>query len=608
MIQLPYYIIRFFCIWGILFCLSNNTYAVVRVVYTYPLNNSTNVSPETSIGIRYSDMLSSLSINAGMFSVTGSFSGIHTGSVKLALDKVTVIFKPDIPFAPGEEVHVSVGSFQCMSEGNTLSYEQSFQIGNLQRSQLAPASSKNSDESSLSMVRTDTIFNDFPNIRITTNNELASGGNLYIANLNFAGNDSGAYLILLDNLGNILFRRGLPYGFAQDFKPQPNGMYTYFDANPLHFKFYGLDSNFNLVDSFSAANGYTDDSHELIFLPGGGYALLAENNETIDMSMIVQGGYNKTIVEEGILQEFDAEKNLIFEWRTRDHFALTDPTNTNFDLTLIDFTHCNAIVNDGDTAFLLSSRNFDEVTKINRKDGSIIWRWGGKNNEFTFVNDTLTFSRQHGVRKLPNGNITMYDNGTFHHFLIPYSRAVEYRLDERAKTATKVWEYRHTPDVFGMDMGYVQQLSDSNRLICWGACDSVSVTEITPGGETAFELKFDPGIYTYRAFKYTDVEVRAMRTKAGVVPHRSSGFSLSQNYPNPFSSSAVITFQTSEYTPIELVVYDALGREIRMLFHGSVEAGSYSSTFDSSNLPNGVYFYRLSAPSGSITKTMTILR
>jgi hypothetical protein len=57
-----------------------------------------------------------------------------------------------------------------------------------------------------------------------------------------------------------------------------------------------------------------------------------------------------------------------------------------------------------------------------------MWRFGGKRNQFTYVNDPLGGpSYQHDIRVLPNGNITLMDNGNFH--TPSLSRAVEYHFD-----------------------------------------------------------------------------------------------------------------------------------------------------------------------------------
>ncbi len=115
---------------------------------------------------------------------------------------------------------------------------------------------------------------------------------------------------------------------------------------------------------------------------------------------------------------------------------------------------------------LLSSRHLNEITKINRATGDMIWRLGGVHNQFTFVNDTLPFHYQHHIRRIANGNITCSIMEIFTHLL--FSRAVEYHLDEVNKIATLVWQYRNTPVIYGPSMGSVQRLQNGNTLICWG--------------------------------------------------------------------------------------------------------------------------------------------
>ena len=593
---------------------------IVKINYSYPAPNAIQVSGKTTIGVRYSEAISKSTYLSSAFTVTGTSSGVHSGKVILALDGRTVIFTPDKYFSTGERVTVTISPLKCVSGKSTTVYSFTFQIS---KTKVLPSSLSMRSESSHPSISelasnaggsptitnsSGTLPDDFPNIYITKSNNPAPG-NIYLADFKFTHNDSGTYLIIMDNTGNVLYRRSTWPAFAQDFKPQPNGMFTYYDADPYKSKFYGLDSNFNLRDSFEAKNGYGTDSHELIFLPGGGYALLAQVDEMVNLSHIAIDGDTNATVAEGIIQEFDANKNLLFEWKTREHFAFTDQTHPNFKQPFLDFTHCNSLEYDFDSTFLLSSRNLDEVTKIDPETGNIIWRWGGNNNQFKFVNDSLLFSRQHAVRRLANGNITLFDNGTFHNTAQPYSRAVEYRLDEQAKTATKVWEYHHDPEVYGEAMGYVQRLSNGNSLIDWGSCDSVAITEVKPDGSTALEIKFNPGIYSYRAYKYTKDQIDILKGKEGVSsPDLSQIIALEQNFPNPFTNSSTINFKISGRTSVELKIYDALGREIKTLFNGTVDPGSYSAKFDAGTLSNGAYFCKLNTPSTSLTRIMILAK
>jgi len=159
--------------------------------------------------------------------------------------------------------------------------------------------------------------------------------------------------------------------------------------------------------------------------------------------------------------------------------------------------HGNAI--DADGNLLVSFRNSDEITKINSRTGEIIWRLGGKKSQFTFVNDPLNgFSHQHGIRRLQNGNLILFDNGSL--YSPPESRAVEYKLDEQAKTAELVWEYRHTPALYGFALGFAQRLANGNTLISFGT--SQRVIEVDRSGAKQWELAIlGAQVYNYRAFR-----------------------------------------------------------------------------------------------------------
>ena len=443
----------------------------------------------------------------------------------------------------------------------------------------------------------DSVPSDFPVLSITKLHN-PSSGELYLANFRYVGDQYGTYLMILDPYGHVLTHHRSIRG-AQDFRLQPNGIYTYFDLASK--RFYAVDSNFTIIDTF-AAKGHETDSHELRLLPNGGYALFGVYSETINMRSILPTGDSAANVIFNDLQEFDKNKNLIFDWRTNDHFAITDASNEDLSLHTIDAVHCNSIELDSDSNFLISSRSLDEVTKIDRKTGDILWRMGGKHNQFTFTNDTLLFKHQHDVRRLSNGNITMFDNGNERKPLPFFSRAVEYSVDENAKTITKIWDYRHNPDIFAGAMGSVQRLKDGSTLIGWGINDSLTVTEVAPDGSTAFEMAFPNGHYNYRAYKFVPDEFRSVELSYSPTLR----ILLGQNYPNPITTSSTINFTTNEPITCKLEIYDGLGRVVKTLFDGRVEAGEYSSTFYTEKLPQGLYICKLTTPAISLSKKIII--
>lgn len=83
---------------------------------------------------------------------------------------------------------------------------------------------------------------------------------------------------------------------------------------------------------------------------------------------------------------------------------------------------------------------------------------------------------------------------------------------------------------------------------------------------------------------------------------------LSQNYPNPFNPGTVISYSLLVAGEVKLIVYDLLGKEISTLVNQKQDAGNYSVEFNASNLPSGVYFYRLEADKIIETKRMVLLK
>ena len=85
-------------------------------------------------------------------------------------------------------------------------------------------------------------------------------------------------------------------------------------------------------------------------------------------------------------------------------------------------------------------------------------------------------------------------------------------------------------------------------------------------------------------------------------------FSISQNYPNPFNPSTKIQYEVPEKSIVSLKVYDVLGNEIITLVNKENLSGRYEVEFNATNLPSGVYFYRIQAGGFVDTKKMIVLK
>jgi hypothetical protein len=85
-------------------------------------------------------------------------------------------------------------------------------------------------------------------------------------------------------------------------------------------------------------------------------------------------------------------------------------------------------------------------------------------------------------------------------------------------------------------------------------------------------------------------------------------YSLGQNYPNPFNPTTQINYSIKEAGLVQLKVYDILGSEVAILVNTNKEAGNYSVSFDASQLPSGVYFYKMQSGNYISTKKMILIK
>jgi len=102
--------------------------------------------------------------------------------------------------------------------------------------------------------------------------------------------------------------------------------------------------------------------------------------------------------------------------------------------------------------------------------------------------------------------------------------------------------------------------------------------------------------------RITDIKVDKI---TAVIP---TEYILTQNYPNPFNPATKIDFSLPKDSDVELTVYNILGQQVEVLINGFRNAGTYELTWDASNLPSGVYIYRLETGSNVISKKMMLLK
>jgi len=85
------------------------------------------------------------------------------------------------------------------------------------------------------------------------------------------------------------------------------------------------------------------------------------------------------------------------------------------------------------------------------------------------------------------------------------------------------------------------------------------------------------------------------------------GFTLGQNFPNPFSTSTNIRFTVPTRAKVILKILDQSGREVEVLVNSELMPGTYEKTFNRDQLPGGIYYYQLQCGEFSQTKKLLVL-
>jgi hypothetical protein len=267
-----------------------------------------------------------------------------------------------------------------------------------------------------------------------------------------------------------------------------------------------FDGSYREIGRLRAGNGYGGDHHEFVISPQDTALITIYNAVPCDLTPV--GGPKDGIAWQGIVQELDIETGeVLFEWHSRDHVGLEETYGELREdhYPGIDYFHINSIDVDRDDNLLISARETSAVYKIDRKSGEVIWRLGGKRSDFEMGPGTR-FAFQHDARRLRDGTISIFDNGSliFEDGGVPKaveeSRAIMLGLDERKMRASLVREYTHPDGQHADAAGNVQVLPNGDAFVGWGR--ALAFSEFAHDGELLFDARLPPQNRSYRAFRF----------------------------------------------------------------------------------------------------------
>lgn len=166
--------------------------------------------------------------------------------------------------------------------------------------------------------------------------------------------------------------------------------------------------------------------------------------------------------------------------------------------------------------------------------------------------------------------------------------------------ANKTFDYYFNPSTFG-PAGSIYARPNGSRVVFTGfGLEAVTTNFTAQGYNTQYELM--NGILEFLADNVaTDTDDNVDE------PQLPVDFELHQNFPNPFNPTTQISFSIGSHLegdPLCLEILNILGQRVKALRAESAVPGEHTVEFDASELPSGVYFYRLRVGASSVTRKM----
>ena len=305
--------------------------------------------------------------------------------------------------------------------------------------------------------------------------------------------------LILDNRGRVVWfypvdaGRGVTDFRAQRYRGKP--VLTWWRGSSAdgsrHGRYSIYDNRYKLVAQVQPGHGLPGDMHE--------FSITRRNTALMTLSNTVYVKSRRVL--EGAFQEIDIKTGrVLFEWHSIGRVKLVEsyyrlPKDSSL---IYDYFHMNSIEIDRDGNFLVSGRNTHTIYKIERRTGNIIWRLGGRRNDFA-LGAGVRFGWQHDARRQRNGTLTLFDNEAAPR-LRKQSRGLVLRLDEQRLRATVVHSFVHDPPITAVDQGNMQRLSNGNYLVGWG--HEPYFTEFGPHGGAVLDARFARhGADSYRAYR-----------------------------------------------------------------------------------------------------------
>jgi len=340
------------------------------------------------------------------------------------------------------------------------------------------------------------------------------------------------YAIVTDARGVPVWWKGTA-GVTADVKPAGNGQIGFWSGNPLeskiggagHFGIYRADGT-KVRDLTSTTN--VTDLHESTLNSNGTTAYVETFKKRLHVDLTSVGGGADVPVFDAFIQEVSrTDGKVLWTWNSKDHIALAETDRWwpfIFHPELIigqpsvtkDILHINSIQDDGKGGLIVSFRHLDAVYRIIKSTGQIDWKLGGTatDKSLTVLGDSSVAKHlggQHDARLLPDGTLSIPDNGTQ---LGRGPRVTRWQIDSSARTATLVEQFSDSGVGSSPCCGSARKFADGSWLVAWGGLPNIRSYKADK--TVGFDFKFGGGAWTYRANPFSASQITRAQLVAGM--------------------------------------------------------------------------------------------
>ncbi len=217
----------------------------------------------------------------------------------------------------------------------------------------------------------------------------------------------------------------------------------------------------------------------------------------------------------------------------------------------------------------------------------------GENGLGVLVNDKILYAARGGELSMYNLNVPS-DPLLLSSLPTPGSRSFKVNLDyDKNQIYMSYNDHLEVIDVSMPDLPYISAFLRDYPAGFWGIKSKNGYLFVTTGR---------PEVRIYK----NDLILTNLEDE--IIIENPDGFVLNNNFPNPFNSMTKMEFRIQSKQYVTLIVYDVLGKKVSTLVNEEKSAGEYSINFNASNLPSGIYFYRMTSGKFTTTKKLILLK